>query len=409
MADEQIVVGLDIGTTKVVALIGEVSRPHLVQVVGHGIVPSRGLRKGLVVDMDEAVEAITSSLKKAESFSGYRIMGAFVAVSGAHLDSEVVTGSLDLSGDRPVTREEALMVLDNARPNPMSGGRQLLHLLPRGYTVDGENGIRNPVGMLASCLEVEGVAVSSAVAPLQNLTRCIDATTIKVDNFVCAGMASAQGVLSEPERQLGVLLMDIGGGTTDLAWFRKGEVQFAGALPIGGNHITNDLAVGLGVPFSAAEEIKRRFASAVPGNVTDDETVDAGAFGDGQTRKVSRRFMAEIVEARVSEIFSMAMWGLENRGYDGVLPAGVVLTGGSAQLRGIRELAQQYFKTPVRIGSPEGLAGAIDSINSPAYSTAAGLLKWAHVQGDELPVARPLRKRMGVGARMRGLFKAFLP
>ena len=409
MADEQIVVGLDIGTTKVVALIGEVSRPHQVQVVGHGIVPSRGLRKGLVVDMDEAVEAITSSLKKAESFSGYRIMGAFVAVSGAHLDSELVMGSLGLSGDRPVTRDEAMMVLDSARPNPMTGGRHLLHLLPRGYTVDGENGIRNPVGMLASRLEVEGVAVSSAVAPLQNLMRCIDATTIKVDSFVCAGMASAQGVLSEPERQLGVLLMDIGGGTTDLAWFRKGEVQFAGALPIGGNHITNDLAVGLGVPFSAAEEIKRRYAGAVPGNVTDDETVDAGSFGDGQSRKVSRRFIAEIVEARVLEIFSMAMMGLENRGYDGVLPAGVVLTGGSAQLRGIRELAQQYFRTPVRIGSPEGLAGAIDSINNPAYATAAGLLKWANVQGDELPAARSLRKQMGVGSRIRGLFKAFLP
>jgi len=409
MAGEQIVVGLDVGTSKVSALIGEVKRANLVQVVGVGISPSHGIKKGMVMDMEEAAAAIAASLRKAETFSGYKIIGAFVAVSGAHLDSDVIHGAHSLPGDRPVSRQDLLGVQRAAGLEDVADGRHVLHVLPRGYVVDGEDGVQNPTGMVASNLEMEGLVVTSPLAPIQNLAHCVDRAGIQIDGFVAAGLASAQGVLNDAEEQLGVLLMDLGGGTTDLAWFKDGMVQFAGALPLGGNHLTNDISVGLGVPFSAAEEMKVRFGHALPGNINDDETIDAESFTEGQVRKVSRRFMAEIVEARLSELFGLAMEEMGRRGYDGVLPAGVVLTGGTAQLRGIRELAQQTFRVPVRLGLPEGLAGSIDSISSPAYATGAGLLKWVLAQSDEVGTGRSMRRRVGWGGRLRGLAKAFLP
>ncbi len=409
MTGEQVVVGLDVGTTKVCALIGEVKRSHLVQVVGVGISPARGIKKGLVMDMDEAAAAIATSIRKAETFSGYRIIGASVAISGAHLDSYAARGSIALSEDRPVSQHEISQVQNAARLEDVPDGRQVVHVIPKGYSVDGEGGVRNPVGMLASRLEMEGLVVTSAAAPLQNLTRCVERAGIQIDGLVASGLSSSQGVLSEPEKQLGVLLIDLGGGTTDLVWYREGEAQWVGALPFGGNHLTNDLSVGLGVPFSAAEEMKTRFATAAPANVTDDETIDAGSFSDGQVRKVSRRFMADIVEARLSEIFGLAMGELERRGFDGVLPAGVVLTGGTAQMRGIRELAQEIFGAPVRVGLPEGLAGSVDSISSSAYATGAGLLKWALDQAEEVSSSRPMRRRVGWGDKIKGLAKVFLP
>ena len=409
MAGEQVVVGLDVGTTKVCTLIGEVKDSSRIQVVGAGISPSKGLRKGVVVDMEDAAGAIATSLRKAETFSGYKIIGAFVAVSGAHLESELVRGGISLPRDRPVSRQDLSEALAAARLEDLRDGRQTLQLIARGYAVDGENGIRNPVGMVASRLEVEGLVVTSAVAPLRNLARCVERAGIQIDGFVPAGLASAEGVLSESEKQLGVLLLDLGGGTTDLVWFRNGEAELVGALPIGGNHLTNDISVGLGTPFSAAEEIKVRFACAVPGNVTSDETIDAGSFSDGQPRKVSKLFMSEIVEARLSELFDLVRGELERNGFDGVLPAGVVLTGGTAQLRGIRELAQQAFKVPVRVAVPEGLAGPVDAISTPAYATGAGLLKWGLTRSDDVVGGRLMRRRVGLGDRLKGLVKAFLP
>ncbi len=409
MAQEQVVVGLDAGTTKVSVLIGEVKGSNLVQVVGVGISPSRGLKKGIVVDMEEAESAIATALRKAEAFSGYKIIGAHVSISGAHLTSEGAHGAILLPRDRPVSAQELSEVLSAARLEDVPEGRHVLHVIPKGYVVDGEDGVRNPIGMQASRLEVEGLVVTSGTGPLQNLARCVERAGIQIDSFVAGGLASAHGVLSDPEKQLGVLLMDVGGGTTDLVWYREGEVQYVGAMPVGGNHLTNDLSVGLGVPFSAAEEIKVRFGAAVPGNISDEETIDAGSFSDGEVRKVSKRFMAEILEARLSEIFALATEELRRMGYDGVLPAGVVLTGGTAQLRGIRELAQQSFDAPVRVGLPEGLGGSIDSISSAAYSAGGGLLRWALAQTEELSVGRSMRRRVGWGSRMKGLARAFLP
>jgi cell division protein FtsA len=212
MAGEKVIVGLDVGTTKVCTLIGEVKGEDQVLVVGAAVCPSRGLRKGVVVDMEEATGAIAACLKKAEVFSGYKIIGVYVGVSGAHLDSDLAHSSMSLSGDQPVSRQQVLHLLDAARLKEVPEGRHLLHMIPRGYSVDGDNGVRNPVGMLATRLEMEGLVVTSTVAPLQNLKRCVERTDVKVDGYVSAGLASAEGVLSDMEKQLGVLLLDIGGG-----------------------------------------------------------------------------------------------------------------------------------------------------------------------------------------------------
>lgn len=410
MASEQVVVGLDIGTTKICTLIGEVKSPHLIEVVGVGISPSRGLKKGLIVDMEGAAVAIATSIRKAETYSGYRIIGGFVAISGGHIDSEIAHGSVRLPGDRAVSRQELRQVEDASRLEDfLEDGRHVLHVMPKGYIVDGESGVQNPVGMRASTLEVESLVVTSAIAPLQNLAKCIERAGAQIDGFVASGLASSHGVLSDPEKQLGVLLMDIGGGTTDLVWYREGEVEYVAALPIGGNHLTNDLAVGLGVPFSAAEEMKVRFACAVPDNVEPDETIDAGSFSDGELRKVSKRFMAEIVEARLSEIFSLVQEELAQRGFEGVLPAGVVLTGGTAQLRGIRELVELTFHAPARVGPPDGLIGSIESITTPGYATGAGLIKRVLAQSGDVTGSRQMRRRVDWGSRLKGIVRVFLP
>ncbi len=409
MASEQVVVGLDVGTTKICTLIGEVKGPRLVEVVGVGISPSRGLKKGLVVDMEDAAAAIATSIRKAEAFSGYKIIGGFVAVSGGHLYAEIARGSLRLSGDRPVSRQDLSQVLDAAKLEEFTDGRHVLHVIPKGYVVDGEGGVQNPLGMLASSLEVQGLVVTSSVAPLQNLAKCVERAGIQIDGFVATGLASAHGVLSDAEKQLGVLLLDMGGGTSDMVWYREGEVEYVGALPFGGNHLTNDLAMGLGIPFSGAEETKVRFACAVPDNVEEDESLDVGSFSGERTHRVSRRFMAEIIEARLVEIFGMVIDALEANGFDGVLPAGVVLAGGTAQMRGIRELAEQTFHVPVRVGPPDGLIGSVDSIGIPSYATGAGLLKWVLAQSGDVAGSRQMRRQVGWGARLRGFFQLFLP
>lgn len=409
MTSGQAVVGLDVGTTKVLVLIGEVTDPHRVEVVGVGLSQSRGIKKGLVVDMDEAEAAISTALRKAEAFSGYRIIGAYVSVSGGHLASEGSRGAISLPDDHTITRQDLADVLKAAKVDELPDGREVLHLLPQGYSVDGEDGIRNPVGMRASRLEVESLVVSAASGPLHNLAMCVERAGIKVDGFVAGGLAAAHGVLNETEKQLGVLLIDIGGGTTDLTWYQEGQVRFVGALPVGGNHLTNDLSVGLGVPFSAAEEIKVRFTSAIPAAIEEDEVIDAGSFADGGMKKVSKRFAAEIVEARLVEIFELAREELDRGGFDGVLPAGVVLAGGTAQLRGIRDLAMQAFDAPVRVALPDGLMGATDSIQTPAHGVGAGLLRWATAQPDDLHGATSLHRKSSWVSRAKGLVKVFLP
>lgn len=407
MATTRVVVGLDIGTNKVCTLIGEVKDTNLVEVVGLGVSPSRGLKKGAVVDMDDATASVAASLKKAEVFSGYKIVGAFVSVSGVQITSELVSTSIALSGDRPVSSRDVAGLREAVHPD-LPEGRRMLHVIPQGYKVDGENGVLNPVGMLASRLELEGLVVSAGASPLQNIARCVESSGIQIDGFVSGGLASGRGVLSEPESQLGVLLLDLGAGTTDYVWYRDGEPRLVGALPVGGNHISNDISVVLGVPFAVAEENKVRYASAIPMGESADEVLDLGP--SSEVRSASRRMLAEIVEARLLEIFDLVKSELDRQGFDGVLPGGVVITGGVAQMKGVRELAQQVFEAPARTGTPIGLSGLTDSIGTSAYAGGAGLLKWVMSQREDSGSgSRPMRRRKGLWAKMKGFVRAFVP
>ena len=405
---EHIVVGIDVGTTKVVTLIGEVLVDGRVEVIGVGITPSRGLRKGIVVNVDEAVEAIGASVRKAEQQSGFKLVGAYVGIAGGHVASENSHGIVPVRRhDKVITQEDVNRVLDAARIINLPPDREIIHMIPRYFVVDGQEGVRNPVGMLGHRLEVEANIVTGALTSVHNLLRCVERVGVGVDALVLQGLAAGEAALTEAEKDLGVLLIDIGGGTTNAAVFVDGSISHALVLPVGGHHLTNDIAIGLRVPFNTAEEIKLRYGSALASAVDDEALLNGTARGDERGGKVSERMVSEILEARLAETFELVYSELRRAGYDTSLPAGVVLTGGTAQLRGIRELAAVVFPGAVRVGVPQGITGLVDSLGTPAYASAVGLLRWGSVQLEE-PDAGAHGKLVGgalgaLGHWLRGL------
>src|SRR4051794_37425001 len=371
---EHIVVGIDVGTTKVVTLIGEVLADGRVEVIGVGVTPARGLRKGIVVSVEEAVEAIGASVRKAEQQSGFKLVGAYVSIAGGHVASENSHGVVPVRRhDKVITQEDVNRVLDAARITNIPPDREIIHMIPRYFVVDGQDGVRNPVGMLGHRLEVEANIVTGALTSVHNLLRCVERVGVGVDALVLQGLAAGESVLTEAEKELGVLLIDIGGGTTSAAVFVEGSISHALVLPVGGHHLTNDIAIGMKMDLARAEDIKLRVGSALA-SATNGETHTNGAL------KVDEREVSEILEARLAETFELVYSELRRAGYDTSLPAGVVLTGGTAQLKGVRDLAAVVFPGAVRIGTPQGITGLADSISSPAYATAVGLLRWGSVQ-----------------------------
>lgn len=414
---EHIVVGIDVGTTKVATLIGEVLADGRVEVIGVGITPARGLRKGIVVSVDEAVDAIGASVRKAEQQSGFKLVGAYVDIAGGHVASENSHGVVPVRRhDKVITQEDVNRVLEAARLINIPPDREIIHMIPRYFVVDGQEGVRNPVGMLGHRLEVEANIVTGALTSVHNLLRCVERVGVGVDALVLQGLAAGEAVLTEAEKDLGVLLIDVGGGTTNAAVFVDGSISHSLVLPVGGYHLTNDIAIGLRVPFGTAEEIKLRFGSALASAVGDEdvrngkvEGAHAAALEGVPNRHVSERMVSEILEARLAETFELVYSELRRAGYDTSLPAGVVLTGGTAQLRGIRDLASVVFPGAVRVGSPQGITGLTDALGTPAMAAAVGLLRWGSVQIDE-PGLAPHRKLVGgalgaLGSWLRG----FLP
>ncbi len=405
---EHIVVGIDVGTTKMVTLIGEVLADGRVEVIGVGVTPARGLRKGIVVSVEEAVEAIAASVRKAEQQSGFKLVGAYVSIAGGHVASENSHGVVPVRRhDKVITQEDVNRVLDAARIMNIPPDREIIHMIPRYFVVDGQEGVRNPVGMLGHRLEVEANIVTGALTSVHNLLRCVERVGVGVDALVLQGLAAGEAALTEAEKDLGVLLIDIGGGTTNAAVFVDGSISHALVLPVGGHHLTNDIAIGLRVPFNVAEDIKLRYGSALASAVDDEAPTNGTARGDQPHGKVSERMVSEILEARLAETFELVYSELRRAGYDTSLPAGVVLTGGTAQLRGIRELAAVVFPGAVRVGVPQGITGLVDSLGTPAYASAVGLLRWGSVQLDE-PEASAHGKLVGsalgaLGQWLRGL------
>jgi cell division protein FtsA len=409
MSNERIVVGIDVGTTKVCALIAEVSDDERLEVIGVGIVPARGLKKGVVVNPEEVVESIVGAVQKAEQQSGFKIVSAFVGISGAHMSTQTSQGVVAVRHpDRQISPDDVQRALEAARVVNVPADREIVHVLPRHYVVDGQDGIKNPIGMLGHRIEVQTTIVSGSTTSVNNLVRCVERAGIGIDSLVLQPVAAGEAVLTEAEREIGVTLVDSGSGTTDIGVFVEGALVFAAVLPVGGFQVSNDIAVGLRTPFAAAEEIKIRHGYAVPELLEDDRMIDVSSFDSGEGRPVSRRQVSAIIEPRLEEIFELVIDQLERANLRG-LPAGVVLCGGTAQLGGLRRLAAEIFRAPVRIGVPTGTYGLTDQISTPAFATSVGLLKWGLEQEFEPSTARRSRSLAGIGTALTHWLRNFLP
>ena len=373
---EEIVVGIDVGTTKVCTLVGRIEDEGSIRILGVGIEPSEGIKKGTIVDLDSAARAIARSVERAENTSGLEITTALVSMAGAHVSSVNSRGSVGISNG-VIEENDVLRVLEQARAVAIPHDREIVHVIQRGFSVDGQDGIRSPIGMHGYRLEVEAHIITAANATVDNLRKCVDEAGVQIQQFVLNPLASAEVVLTDQEREMGVAVCDIGGGTTDLAIYVDGDVWHTMVLAVGGNHLTQDVAHGLRLPVAQAEEIKKQHGHAVRGEVGADEYFSIRPFGEEQTVQINRQDLAHIIEARVEEIFRLTLQEIKRSGYDGLLPAGMVLTGGSSALPGIKRIASEVLGVPIRTARPENLVGLVDRLDSPAYSTSVGLLRWA--------------------------------
>ena len=414
MRTEEIVVGIDVGTTKVCTLVGRVEDDKTIRILGVGIEPSDGIRKGVIVDLAAASKVIMRSVEQAEQTCGLEITTALVSLAGAHVSSVNSRGAAGVPGG-VVEAIDVARALEQAGAVAIPHDREIVHVVQRGFTLDGQEGIRTPIGMHGYKLEVETHIITAAAATVENLRQCVGAAGVQVQEFVLNPLASAEVVLTEQDRQMGVAVCDIGGGTTDLAIYVDGDVWHTMVLAVGGNHITQDIAHGLRLPLQQAEEIKKQQGHAVRGDVGSEEYFTIRPFGEDHPTQINRQDLAHIIEARVSEMFGLILSEIKRSGYDGLLPAGIVLTGGSAALPGIRRIAAQVLGMPVRTAQPENLSGLTDRLNSPAYSTSVGLLRWVLTMHHQDLGQRSRRRRRSRGEpmidlnRLQGWLKRLLP
>lgn len=404
---EKSIASIDVGTTKVCTLVGEVSDLGALRIVGVGVSPSRGLRKGVVVNANEAAEAIVSSVERAERISGYQVTRGYVSIAGTHIASRNTRGLVAIPhGEQGITDEDVARALDASQAISIPDHHEVLHVVPRGFSIDGQEGVSDPRGMFGARLEVEAHLITGSTPSIQNLIKCVHSLNIELDELIVAPLASGEAVLTDTERAMGVALADIGGGTTDIAIFIEGSVWHTAILPVGGNHLTNDVAICLRTPFDEAEEIKKKWGHACPDEVAADQELDIASFGEEAHQKITRRQLAEVLNARVEEIGSMILQEIKRSGYDGLLPAGVVLCGGTSELPGICEVVRQVVGLPARIGRPQDLQGLVDTLTSPAYATSVGLLMWGK---NHKTVVRPRPSKVAVGNRVFKWFRNLLP
>jgi len=403
-------VGIDVGTTKVVALIGEVGRDGALTIIGKGIVPASGLRKGIVVNIDQTVHSISAAIEKAERHAGYKIERAFVGVGGQHVEGLNSPGQVAVAGPRrEVAQEDVNRSIEVARAVSIPSTREVLHVIPRGYTVDGQEGVMNPLGMSAVRLEVETHIVTASATAVQNLTKCVTAAGVKIDELVAAGLASAEAVLSPTERDLGVAVADIGAGTIDLTLFIEGSPFHTAVLPVGGANVTNDVAIGLKTSLHVAEALKVDHGTCDLAGVDPDEVISVTVLGDEAGRTVERLEVCRIIEARMRETFEMLRTEILAAA-PGMLPAGLVLTGGGAQLAGAAVLGRDVLEMPVRVAAPSEIGGLVDGLLEPDSSTAIGLLLWGarHVAASEM-TTYDSAPGGGLAARFRNAIRSIFP
>ncbi len=369
-----IVVGLDIGTHKICTIVGEV-RPDDIYILGVGIEPSRGMKKGVVNDVQTLVNAIAASAHKAEKTSGYQIRRAFVSVAGSHIASLTSRGMAPITGSRGVREHDLDRAMNAARAIAIPHNREVLHVVPRTYTLDGQEGIRYPVGMHAFRLEVDAHIITASSTSLANLEQATEGAGIYVDRFILNPLAAGDAALTEQEKESGVAVIDIGGGTADIAIYVEGTVWHTAVIPVGGHHFSNDLTYLMHVPIELAEDVKVTHGHARQRDVSELEKFVIEPFGDGMPQEVARSDVAMVLEARAVELFELVQKEIKRSGYDGLLRAGAVITGGSSQIPGLVDVASDVLRTPVRVGRPERITGMADSLKNPAYSTSVGLLR----------------------------------
>ncbi|MGD8683444.1 MAG: cell division protein FtsA [Chloroflexota bacterium] len=375
---EAILVALDVGSSKVVVLVGEVTTDGTLDIIGKGMVATSGVKKGLVNNMDQTVDSITAAIEQAERLSGLTLEAAYVAVGGDHLESLNSRGTVAVSGaHREVTREDIERATEVARAVTIPSNREVLHVLPRDFIVDGQEGVKDPEGMSAVRLEVTTHIVHGGATALQNLTRCVRRAGVRPDELVVSSIASGEAVLSETERELGVAVADVGAGTTDLALYADGSPFYTSVIPLGGINVTNDIAIGLRTNLAAAEQLKMQFGARESKSVDPSTEAEIEIIDDGIARPARKSDVTEIIDARMHELFEKIGQEMTENASAHRLPAGLVLTGGAAQLANAAELARDVLQVPVRVAAPEGIGGLTDHLLTPQYATAIGLLLWA--------------------------------
>ena len=406
---DHIVVGLDIGTTKICAIVAEVTEERSINIIGVGSSPSRGLRKGVVVNIESTVESIKKAVEEAELMAAVQINSVYTGIAGSHISGENSRGVVALK-KQEVMRSDVERAIETARTVAvLPHDRRVLHVLPREFMVDDQDGIREPLGMSGTRLEVDVHIITGAVTSAQNIVKSVNRAGLDVVDIVLQPLASSEAVLSPEERELGVAMVDLGGGTTDLAIFAEGSIRHTAVLPIGGQHLSADLAIGLRTPQAEAEKLKVRHGLALVGLLKDDDTVDVPSVGERPPRAMPRKLLAEIIQPRVEEMFDLIRREIVRAGYESMLAAGVVITGGTSMLDGMPDAAERVLDLPVRRGIPSGVGGLSDIVSNPMYATGVGLILHACRHAEELEaVGVRGGKRFGkVLDRMRGWMLEF--
>lgn len=406
-SDKKMIVGLDIGTSKVVAIVCEVGSDGEIEVIGLGSHPSKGLKKGVVVNIESTVNSIQRAVEEAELMAGCQIHSVYTGIAGSHIKSLNSHGIVAIK-DKEVTQGDVARVIDAARAVAIPADQRILHVIPQEFVIDDQGGIREPVGMSGVRLEAKVHMVTGAVSAAQNIIKCVKRCGLEVDDIILEQLASSYSVLTDDEKELGACLVDIGGGTTDIAVFTQGAIRHTAVIPIAGDQVTSDIAVALRTPTQHAEDIKVKYGCALTQMASPDESIEVPSVGERAPRRLARQTLAEVIEPRYEELFTLIQAELRRTGMEDLIAAGIVLTGGSSKMEGVVELAEEVFHIPVRLGVPQHVSGLVDVIRNPIHATGVGLLLYGYKHQDqmleELNAVDP--DSSNLWARMKAWFKS---
>ena len=405
-ADENLIIGLDIGTSKILAIVAELKDDGVVEIIGIGHHPSRGLKKGVVANIESTVQSIRRAVEEAELMAGCQIMSVYAGIAGSHISSFNSHGVVAIR-DNEVSKSDMERVIEAARALAIPNDQKILHILPQDFIIDGQEGIREPIGMSGVRMEAKVHIITGAVSAAQNIVKCIRRCGLQADDIILEQLASSYAVLDDDEKELGVCMIDIGGGTCDIAIFTEGAIRHTAVIPIAGDQITNDIAVALRTPTQAAEEIKKKYGCALTQLAPHGEMIDTPSVGDRAPRKLARSTLAEVIEPRVEELYMLAKAELRRSGYEELIGTGIVLTGGSSKMEGMIELAEEIFHMPVRLGVPQYVGGLSEVVRNPIYSTGVGLVLFGSANRPGVEESEEVEKVgiKNVFARMKSWFQ----